>query len=189
MPETITEESARTVLGNEFGGVSITQPVLEEAPHVVIYDQVDGTSLRVDKIAAYDTYLRTVVAKCSACNFTSAYDSDVTRHLKQEHESAQTHVGAEPLLINGGGKSCSGCGTPFVSRPENALKHITNVIQAAPLHKDATVVVMNRFSLEPRRSPEQPVVLPVELTSDVNQKARSRSRNRRRPRHRHRGKG
>ena len=189
MPETITEESARTVLGNEFGGVSITQPVLEEAPHVVIYDQVDGTSLRVDKTAAYDTYLRTVVAKCSACNFTSAYDSDVTRHLKQVHESAQTHVGAEPLLMNGGGKSCSGCGTPFVSRPENALKHITNVIQAAPLHKDATVVVMNRFSLEPRRSPEQPVVLPGELTSAVNQKARSRSRNRRRTRHRHRGKG
>ncbi len=189
----MTYAERESTLRQEFGGVAVKDT--SEAPgQQVLYDQIDGTVFHPKDGPEHSHYLKMRIAKCSACDYTGIQIGAIHSHLEQVRASAEEHKDAVLLPIpgadgRGGGFSCSGCGTPFVSRPQNARRHIDKVIQAAPLHEGAVALVMNRFSLEPRtvQEPVTTPVAPVSLDSDVNQKARSRVRGRRRHRNRHRG--
>jgi hypothetical protein len=157
-----------------------------------LWDAVDGSQTSLfDPKHAYEHYLRKVVFKCSACNYTSMKEGLVIGHIRASVEDAKAHRGTEVQDFLGGqypSKVCGGCGTNFVSRPQNAYKHLKQAIQAGPLHEGATELVIKRFSLTPPVLAEAPT--PVAASDDQGTETRQpeRSQGPRRRRHRPRHK-
>ena len=128
----------------------------EGAQMVVLYDQIDGSKLTVERQLAVQVHLKKHAAVCSACNAPSLADSkgrsDISNHIQTTLRAAETHRVAEALDMvgpSGTGKRCSACDAVFLSRPHNVHEHIDRAKRGGPLHAHAQVRVINRFSLEP----------------------------------------
>jgi hypothetical protein len=119
---------------------------------ITLYDQVDGTSLRVERNMAMQLHLKKVVSMCSVCRQPSPRDTDITNHIRATRDNAIHHDGAEAsdfATANGVGKRCSACDAVFISRPRNVYDHISKAKEAYASHKDAEILTIRRFSLEP----------------------------------------
>lgn len=134
-----------------------------------------------------DIYLKKVVFACSSRDYTSAFDRDVKRHIRNLTE---VHKDAEMLpQIGDRGQSvqlCTGCGLTFRMEKRQDRQHVE---QMAKPHESATVDLVRRYGLEPPPvSAETPVngasAEPVELQVERSGPASTRRRRRR-----HRGRG
>ena len=159
---------------------------------IQLWDMVDGTQTApLDPQHAYNHYLRKVVFKCSAGNFTSMKEGLVEGHIRSSAIPADEHKDANVQDFLGGqrpSKVCGGCGVYFTAHPQNAYKHLRNVVEAGPLHVGATELVINRFSLTPPVLAEAPtaVVASYDQETETRQLERSQEPRRRRHRNRHR---
>lgn len=161
---------------------------------MVLYDQVSGSSMRVERNLALQSHLLKHAAICSACRAPSIADEkgqqDIASHIRLSMESSRIHQGAEALDMDtqaGTGKRCSACDAIYISRPQNVYDHIERAVAAGPKHANATVQIINRFSLEPLVL-EQPTATPVaqEAIASFSRESDRREPSRRRRRHRHR---
>jgi len=161
---------------------------------LVLYDQVDGSTLRVERGLALQSHMKKHVAICSACRAPAIADSkgqqNIATHIRAAMENSVTHQGAEALDMvtqNGSGKRCSACDAIFLSRPQNVHEHLERTIAAGPLHREAVVQIIQRFSLEPPVL-EQPIATPVaqEVSVSFSRESDRREPSRRRRRHRRR---
>ncbi len=116
----------------------------------------------------YQTSLRLVVFKCSACQYTTAFEGGVEAHAKQAVETAVAHQGAAlhdaPSTGSLTGQVCSGCGVQFMLHKNRGRHHIEAALASGPLHKHVEEVLMKRFSLEP----SEPVVLGRKVVLSTN---------------------
>ena len=119
---------------------------------ITLYDQVDGTSLRVERNMATQLHLKKIVSMCSVCREPASRDSDIENHIRATKDHAIQHKDAEAISLvtaNGVGNRCSACDAVFISRPSNVYEHIVKSKGSAAIHKDAKVLVIRRFSLDP----------------------------------------
>jgi len=124
----------------------------DRADMLTLYDQVDGTSMKVESSMATQLHLKKIVSMCSVCRYPSPLDVDIKNHIKSTIQNAIDHKGAEVLDVvtqNGIGKRCSACDAVFISRPKNVYSHIAKVQEAEASHQVAKVLVIRRFSLDP----------------------------------------
>jgi len=124
----------------------------DNANLITLYDQVDGTSLRVERGMAMQLHLKKIVSLCSVCRQPSPLDSDIENHIRATKQHAIQHKGAEAIELvtaNGVGNRCSACDAIFISRPRNVYHHISKVQESEVSHRDAKVLITHRFSLEP----------------------------------------
>jgi hypothetical protein len=177
----------------ERGGQALR--IASDDPDIlVLYDQVDGSSMRVERGLALQSHLVKHVAVCSACRAPAIADSkgqqNIAAHIKAAVENSVTHQGAEALDMitpTATGKRCSACDATYLSRPQHVHGHIERAIAAGPQHANATVQVIQRFSLEPPVL-EQPTATPVvqEATVPFSREGDRSEPSRRRRRHRQR---
>jgi hypothetical protein len=167
-------------------------PDVPRSSLIRLWDVVNGTQTSpFDPQHVYNHYLRKVVFKCSACNYTSTKADLVPGHIRETVKALSGHQGVSVTDFmgpNGLTKICDGCGEQFTSHPMNVYKHIDNVIKAGPLHVGATELVINRFSLTPPVLAEAPtpVVASDDQETETRQLERSQEPRRRRHRNRHR---
>lgn len=160
---------------------------------MTLYDQVDGTSLSVERSMAMQLHLKKVVSMCSVCRHPSPLDSDIKNHIRATKENAIRHQTAEVIELvtaNGVGNRCSACDAIFISRPHNVYDHISKVKESEVSHRDARVLVIRRFSLDPLVIDPSPTVKIATFTEEkgLSSSGSGNDRNaprRRRRRHRH----
>ena len=77
---------------------------------ITLYDQVDGTHLRVERNMAAQLHLKKIVSMCSVCREPSPRDLDIVSHIRATKDHAIRHKDAEAINLvtaNGVGKgSC-----------------------------------------------------------------------------------
>ena len=61
----------------------------------------------------YQAYLDKVIIKCSACTFTTVFDSGMRQHLLAVKEQVEAHQGAIIRETDSGVRVCSGCACTF----------------------------------------------------------------------------
>jgi hypothetical protein len=140
----------------------------EGAGSMAVWDCVDGTwsaPLPIEYI--YQHYLQKVVARCSACTFTSSFDGDIAKHVEQikrdfvAHEGARltepiSQVGLQPV------QHCTGCGASFRMAGYRGQRHLEQLAEMKRNHGRVELLVIKRFALEP----SEPVVLHREVVVD-----------------------
>jgi hypothetical protein len=163
---------------------------------MLLYDQVDGTSMSVEASMAMQLHLKKNVSICSVCRYPSAFDADIRTHIKLAKQNAIDHKDAEALEMvtqNGIGRRCSACDAIFISRPKNVYSHITKVQEAEVSHRDAEVLVLRRFSLDPLVIEPAPIVAVAIATKEPvtsfsgSENDRNAPTHRRRRRRHHKG--
>lgn len=168
----------------------------DKANLMTLYDQVDGTSMKVESSMAMQLHLKKVVSMCSVCRYPSPLDADIRNHIKSTRLSAVEHKDAEALEMvtqNGIGRRCSACDAIFISRPKNVYIHITKAQEALASHRDAEVLVIRRFSLDPLvidPAPKVAVAIAVEepvISFSGSENDRNAPTRRRRRRRHHKG--
>jgi hypothetical protein len=124
-----------------------------------LFDVVDRTwTMPLPQGQVYGRYLKKKVAKCSACTFTDANDSNAVQlHQQRTRWSAEIHENAGLIDATEHGERivvCSACKVSFMGyKIQRANQHIFDQRLSGPQHDGATVQVMNRFSLEPVELP------------------------------------
>lgn len=169
-----------------------------EGPNKIrVYDVIDRTwTGPVAPNLAYQNYLRKVVFKCSACNFTTARKNQIEQHVRAVFTAHQTHTNATLSTKAEGGytlQECSGCGGRFSIGRMAGEKHLELIRTAPPAHVGAEELMVKRFALEP----SEPVILgrqPVQagenfIVTEPEAVVTRSSRRRRRSRRRRTGRG
>ena len=140
----------------------------EGAGSTAVWDCVDGTwSAPLPNEYVYKHYLQKVVARCSACTFTSSSDGDIAKHVEQiqrdlvAHENARltepvNQVGLEPV------QNCTGCGASFRMAGYRGQRHLEQLAEMKRNHGRVELLVIKRFALEP----SEPTVLHREVVVD-----------------------
>lgn len=160
-----------------------------------IWDCIDQTwASPVPQEFAYKVYLRKVVLKCSACNYTTSYGNGVASHAQQAYQAWKEHEGAE-IIVGDQQQRCTGCNTGFTSHKRLGQRHLERVLLDGPEHIRVEELALRRFSLEP----SEPVIHRRKLVFDVagplvsqverSAEPRKRKRRHRRNRARHNGRG
>lgn len=166
-----------------------------EAPQRVrLFDQVDKTwTGGLDATRVYSYYLRLVVLACSACTYTSAFDGDVAKHVKQITAHWEANLEATPGQDGQQQFVCLGCDGSVPMRPQVAKRHLADMEQRLATHGTVEELTMHRFAL----GPSEPIILGRQLivsakavptngvgseASQVDGRRRKRSRNRSRRR-------
>jgi hypothetical protein len=163
---------------------------------ITLYDQVDGTALRVERSMAMQLHLKKIVSMCSVCRQPSPLDIDIENHIRVTKDNAILHKDADAsdfVTANGVGKRCSACDAVFISRPRNVYDHISKAKESYASHQDAKVLTVRRFSLEPLViAPVSKVVTAISteepmLSSSGSENDRNAPAPRRRRRRHHKG--
>jgi hypothetical protein len=148
---------------------------------VTLFDQVDGTSMRVPDYMAMQMYLKKQVVLCTACNQYSAWHRDIQNHIRLALQKAGEHRDAEAMNAIGpegrAGKQCSACGQTFFSDPSVVHQHIRLAKEGGPLHARATVRIVQQYGYEPPA--------PKSTWAPIAEVERRPGRRRRRRRHGH----
>jgi hypothetical protein len=185
-----------------------------EGPNRIrLYDCVDGTwTAPLEQGMVFNHYLRKVVYKCSACNFSTVFEtggSSVERHVTGVLERYELHQGAAVeatvFPFSGGsemGQLCTGCSGQFTSRKQQGTKHLAHVLSLGEAHQGSVrLLVMKQFALEPSesvllgerlvREDNEPVLVGMAVSNDSEgpEAMVKRSGTKRRRRHRNRNKG
>ena len=164
-------ESEYQALRNEVRGEerdSVYTERREGAGSTSVWDCVDGSwSAPLPNEYVYKHYLQKVVAKCSACTFTSSVDGDIAKHVAQIERDLVAHTGArltEPISQVGlqPVQHCTGCGTGFRMAGYRGQRHLEQIAEMKRSHGRVELLVMKRFALEP----SEPVVLHREVVVD-----------------------
>jgi hypothetical protein len=140
----------------------------EGAGSTAVWDCVDGTwSAPLPNEYVYKHYLQKVVARCSACTFTSSFDGDIAKHVEQIQRDLLAHQGArltEPVSQVGlePVQNCTGCGASFRMAGYRGQRHLEQIAKMERTHGRVELLVMKRFALEP----SEPVVLRREVVVD-----------------------
>lgn len=182
----LQREVAEERRGNVMIAAGETPPA--SAMPTRLWDYVDSAwTLPFPTYQAQQMTLRTVVKKCSACAFTTAFDGGVEAHVQQVRADYQRHKEARTEA-----QTCTGCGVTLKSRPQQAERHLARAKLLGEGHLGAVdEVTMLRYGL----GPSAPTVLSQRrvaegegargpVTSQVERSAapkrrRRRSRNRR----------
>lgn len=153
-PQTGTERSVTDAEFNriiDFGEGRVFQPSWDDSGNVSLLDTVDGTVLTVPRQLAMEHYSRVVVCACTKCTFTSTFERDVEKHIRQVREATRGHNGARLLdLVEGGrflGKQCTGCGNSFMARHDQGQKHLDRVLEGESIHDGAEMKIKLRYAL------------------------------------------
>ena len=166
--------------------VSTDQP----SASIKLWDNVHSMwSLPMDRNLAERFYLRKIVDKCSACVSASQMRVVVEGHIGGTITNYEAHGDAElgPIQTERGEpyQVCSGCGRSFLLRKQQGKKHLEGILRDGPTHREATVLTINQFLLEP----PTPVAVnvnndsgPVDIQVERSERRRSRGRRRRRRR-------
>lgn len=136
----------------ELGNAPIFRARLDGDRGIRLWDMVDNawTGLLPTKFV-YQTYLRKVLMKCSACYYMNAYQNTLDKHLVKVREQAASHkeAGVEQAVgATGIHFVCTGCGMPASDRA-SVTRHINEVREAEAKHRTAQPVMMLRYRLEP----------------------------------------
>ena len=179
-----------SVWNTDQGGTAYKVQADPSAPGLVrLWDVVDEGWTKPFKEYEVMKRLQMVVDKCSHCTFVGVHRGEVDRHLVQVQEDSEGHYGAEMRdKANEQGRvvntECTACGAGF--RPERrraGVHHIQERLQAASLHRGATVILnVRRFSLEPRELPKPYASGGRPDDIQVEEESRRGRRNRRRGR-------
>ena len=164
-------ESEYQALRNEVRGEArdaVYTERQEGAGSTAVWDCVDGSwTAPLPNEYVHRHYLQKVVARCSACTFTSSFDGDVAKHVEQirrdlvAHEGARltepvSQVGVEPV------QTCTGCGAGFRMAGYRGQRHLEQIAEMKRNHGRVELLVMKRFALEP----SEPMVLHREVLVD-----------------------
>lgn len=151
----------------------------EPRPFSSLWDTVDKAwtgKLPAELIGQY--YLRKIVTRCSACNFTSEQGVGVRKHIERSRESYELHAGAELLhqiqQVRDRPQAfhmCTGCGDLFPLRKQMGQRHLEQMREIGPLHKQATIQTVRRFVLGPSETGvlRQEAVAAVAVSSNGHQ--------------------
>jgi hypothetical protein len=140
----------------------------EGAGSTAVWDCVDKTwSAPLPNEYVYKHYLQKVVARCSACTFTSAFDGDIAKHVEQIQRDLLAHQGArltEPVSQVGlePVQTCTGCGASFRMAGYRGQRHLEQIAGMEKNHDRVELLVIKRFALEP----SEPIVLRREVVVD-----------------------
>ena len=190
----VSDSAVRNAVESEQ---TIYKATREGPTKIRVYDVIDGTwTGPVAPNLAYQDYLRKVVFKCSACNFTTARQNQVGQHVRSVFTAHQTHTNATLSTKSEGGytwQECSGCGGRFSIGRMAGEKHLELIRTAPPAHVGAEELMVKRFALEP----SEPVILgrqPVQagenfIVTEPEAVVIRSSRRRRRSRRRRTGRG
>jgi hypothetical protein len=163
----------------------------EGQERIWLWDMVDGSkSGPFPMELVYRHYLRKVVQKCSACNFTTIFDSGMASHVERVREKADVHQGdviIDAILHQQSVKTCTACGVSFHNMLD-AMSHVRAAKEGGPVHQDVQWALIKRFSLE---APSVvPVVRPViQAQAETNGSGLATQERSTRKRHRSRGRG
>ena len=152
----VSDSAVRNAVESEQ---TIYKATREGPTKIRVYDVIDGTwTGPVAPNLAYQNYLRKVVFKCSACNFTTARQNQVGQHVRSVFTAYQTHTNATLSTHAEGGSTwqeCSGCGGRFRIGRMAGEKHLESIRTSPPAHVGAEELTVKRFALEP----SEPVVM------------------------------
>ena len=164
-------ESEYQALRNEVRGEArdaVYTERQEGAGSTAVWDCVDGSwTAPLPNEYVHRHYLQKVVARCSACTFTSTFDGDVAKHVEQIHRDLVAHEGArltEPVSQVGlePVQTCTGCGAGFRMAGYRGQRHLEQIAEMKRNHGRVELLVMKRFALEP----SEPMVLHREVLVD-----------------------
>ena len=124
-----------------------------------VFDVIDRTwTGPIAPNFVHQHYLRKVIFKCSACNFTTSRQNQIGQHVRSVFNAHRTHTQATLQVHAEGGSTwqeCSGCGGRFRIGRMAGEKHLESIRSAPSAHVDAEELTVKRFALEP----SEPVVM------------------------------
>lgn len=191
-PHAVSREISQADYDHAVEQQGVAQRLHEDpsAPERIwLWDLVDGSrSGPFARESVYHHYLRKVVYKCSACSFTTVFDSATKSHGNAIIRKALDHQGdviTDGVHFGRPVKVCVGCrgGATFQSLPE-ARQHVEGVLTDAAVHeKGVQWITMRRFSLERPVEPiGETVIVPINGNGVAPQERSKRRRHRSRRR-------
>ncbi len=163
----------------------------DQEAKVRLYDRVDGTwTLPLSEEKAHEMYLKVVVYKCSACNWTSIWDNELDAHVATEKAIVGSHERAtvEPVSTGAGpGFRCTACGTTKVTDGRARLHIRSRITQEGISHENVQLLLVRRFALEESAIDIETASISGPVASQVlrSEEPRPRRRRHRRSRSRH----
>lgn len=135
------------------GAHNVQQFTRDGPGKVQLWDNITNDWTKpLPEVVVNNRYLKKKVYKCSKCNFTTMYNVDAKKHLDQVAERKAEHAEATVEFMvtpQGAAGLCTGCGATFISKPNQAKKHIEMMKGTEIDHEDAEFFVIRQYALSP----------------------------------------
>jgi hypothetical protein len=187
----IPDKRTRISEADKSGGAVMFEAEQEAGTTMRLWDILDegwtkpwpvGQAIKLD--------LRKVVSVCSVCRYAGPFEHDVRSHIGNMVRQGERHKDGQlsAVVIADGGRlpmrTCMSCGQELQISKSQDEQHLHRMKKIAPLHVDATILTMRRYSLEPQEFPEpngagKPVDIQAERSTPPPTRGGRRRRQRR----------
>lgn len=187
----IPDQRTRFSEADKSGSAIMFETEQEAGSALRVWDILDeGWTKPVPVEQAIKLELRKVVSVCSVCRYAGPFENDVRSHIGTMVKQGERHKGGElsAVLVGDSGRvptrTCMSCGQELQVNKSQDEQHLHRMQKIAPLHVNATILTMRRYSLEPQEFPEpngagKPVDIQAERSTPPPTRGGRRRRQRR----------